>query len=117
MHGPEQQAPEAFDPSSWEPDPGPPPAASEYAETSFQRERDNTALFLIWQRFYGQLVPEEETRLGRKLSKDELRYHVGKYAAMLARHYGRSRPDRAFEEKMAEKAEAEARRRESGGRS
>lgn len=107
MHGPEQQAPEAFDPGSWD---GPPPA-SEYAETSFQRERDNCLLHAIWQRFYGQLVPEEEQRLRRRLSKDELKRHVERYASMLAREYGRSRPDRAFEEKMAEKAEAEARRR------
>ncbi len=110
MHGPEGQPPEDFNPSSWEPDPGPPPAASEYAETSFARERDNAVLFHIWQRFYGQLVPEEETRLGRKFSKDELRRHVGKYSAMVARHYGRSRPDRAYEERMAAKAEEQARR-------
>jgi len=115
MQGPEHQEPEEFNPSSWDADPGPPPAASEYAESRFQRDRDNAVLFAVWQRFYGQLVPDEEARRSRKLSRDELKRHVGKYAAILVRHYGRSRPDREFEERMAAKAEQEAREFERRG--
>jgi len=102
MHGPE---PEDFDPSTWDG----PPAYADYAESNYKRERDNCLLHVIWQRFYAIVVKDAEEKRQRKLTKEELRTGVEKYSRMLADHYGRSRPDRAFEERMADKAEREAR--------